>query len=337
MVSGQTFQFNHIHLGLTYPQANGLTKTEIETFFKDWKYQTRTEKCITISKYVIALESHQPTEVDPIGGIHYHCYVKFSSILRARDTFLFDIEDIMGKVYHPHVDKVRGIKNMMAYITKEDPSPLANFNFVAMDAKPDFDKILETHFDTPKDFLEYMTTNYPAYTFRNYISLRTFAYDHYNVKIKLFIPKYVSFPNVPHACKAWVDCYLFNDEMDRPLSLILIGASRTGKTAWARSLGRHMYFNTSFNLDIWDDEALYVIFDDFDKKGKKLEEYFPQWKSWFGAQEEFTVTDKYRRKERKEWGKPMIFITNNEIECESSTMDYIKRNSIIVHVHSEFY
>lgn len=336
MVSGQTFQFNHVHLGLTYPQATGLTKCEVENFFLDWRYTTKDGKEITITRYIIALESHDPTKNDGIGGIHYHCYVRFSSILRARDTFLFDIEDIMGKIYHPHIEKIKGFKNMVKYITKEDHSPLSNFDFENLDNKPDFTRILEMGFTNPNEFLDYMLLTYPAYAFRNYIALRTMAYDRFGRRRDVFVPKYTVFPNVPFACKAWVDNQLHGDQ-ERPLSLILIGASRTGKTAWARSLGRHMYFNSFFNLDQWDDQAEYAIFDDFDREGKKLEEYFPQWKCWFGAQDEFTVTDKYRKKEMKKWGKPIIFISNNEIECSSKTLDYIRKNSIRVNVYSEFY
>lgn len=335
----QQFQFNHVHLGLTYPQANGLTKIELEDFFLNWKWVNNKGKEITISRYVIALESHDPTEEDPVGGIHYHCYVRFSDLLRARGTDLFDVEDIMGKSYHPHIDKIRGIKNMFKYITKEDRSPLANFDFERMeldDNKPDFQKILENEYKNPQEFIDYMLYNYPQYSFRNYIAIRTMAYDRYSKKREIYKPKYTNFPNLPHACRAWVDCQLHGDH-ERPLSLILIGETRTGKTAWARSLGRHMYFNTYFNLDMWDDEAEYAVFDDFDKEGKKLEEYFPQWKCWFGAQEEFTVTDKYRRKDDKKWGKPIIFITNNKIECSSKTLDYIRKNSITVNVYNDFY
>lgn len=333
------FQFNHLQLGLTYPQANGLTKIEVEDFFINWRYQDRNGEEIKVDKYLIALESHQPTDLDKIGGIHFHVYVKFTKILRARDTTLFDIEDMMGETYHPHIDKVRGVKNMIQYCTKEDEVPFANFDYKLNGKKNeiDWEEVYNTEFDSAQAFLDYMKKNHPGYYTNHYIPLREIANDNYGSKIKPFIPKYTVFNNVPFACKAWVDNYLHNNELDRPLSLILVGETRTGKTAWARSLGRHMYFGEYFNLDCWDDDAEYAIFDDFDKEGKKLEEYFPQWKCWFGAQEEFTVTDKYRRKQSVKWGKPIIFITNNEIECSSKTLDYIRKNSIRVNVYSEFY
>lgn len=330
------FQFNHIQLGLTYPQANGLTKFELESFLLDWRYQLPSGVAISVEKYIIAMESHTPKDDDPIGGIHYHCYVRLTSKLRARDPFIFDCEDIMGKVYHPHIDKVRGFRNMVKYLTKEDKDPLANFNYLKSEDTPDFDSILARNFENAQSFLDFMINTYPKYTFGKYIQLKAIAYDRYETKIKEYVPKYTNFPNLPNAAHCWVERYLEAD-CERPLALIIIGATRTGKTEWARSLGRHMYFNGYFNLDIWDNEAKYAIFDDFDKEGKKLEEYFPQWKCWFGAQKEFTVTDKYRRKMSVKWGKPIIFISNNEIECNSKTLDYIKKNSMRINVYNDFY
>jgi len=65
-----------------------------------------------------------------------------------------------------------------------------------------------------------------------------------------------------------------------------------------------MYFCGQFNLDDWDAEALYVVLDDFNIK------FFPQWKSFFGAQKCFVLTDKYRKKRTVLWGKPCIWVCN---------------------------
>ena len=80
--------------------------------------------------------------------------------------------------------------------------------------------------------------------------------------------------------------------------MILCGPSRTGKTEWARSLGRHMYFNGQFNLDDWDDDAQYIILDEMNIK------YVPNSKAWFGAQRQFVLTEKFRKKRTVKWGNP---------------------------------
>ncbi len=66
-----------------------------------------------------------------------------------------------------------------------------------------------------------------------------------------------------------------------------------------------MYFNGQFNLEDWDDSAKYAIFDDWE-----------DWTRWFsykqylGAQETFTVSDKYKKKRTVTWGKPCIVLSN---------------------------
>lgn len=68
-----------------------------------------------------------------------------------------------------------------------------------------------------------------------------------------------------------------------------------------------MYFNGMFNLEGWNDSADYAIFDDWDDWNR-----FTQYKQWLGAQSEFTVTDKYKRKCTKSWGKPTIILSNSQ-------------------------
>jgi len=62
--------------------------------------------------------------------------------------------------------------------------------------------------------------------------------------------------------KQWVN-YNINSKKDRYQSLLLIGETKTGKTSWAKSLGRHIHWSGIFALDEWDYLAQYIIIDDF--------------------------------------------------------------------------
>jgi len=98
---------------------------------------------------------------------------------------------------------------------------------------------------------------------------------------------------------------------ERPRSLVLCGASRLGKTQFARSLGDHAYIANIWDLSAFDGKPStfwqygYVIFDDIDWDSLKSSA-----KSWFGAQTDFSVSDKYRRKRRLPGGLPCIFLCN---------------------------
>lgn len=67
-----------------------------------------------------------------------------------------------------------------------------------------------------------------------------------------------------------------------------------------------MYYNHLFDITTWDAQALYIVWDDFGW------EYIPAKKGFIGAQKEFTLTDKYRKKKTVTWGKPSIVLTNDE-------------------------
>lgn len=94
---------------------------------------------------------------------------------------------------------------------------------------------------------------------------------------------------------------------DRPLSLVIEGPTRTGKTAWARSLGRHNYYCGGVDFSMYDQYALYNIIDDIPFQ------YLPCKKELLGAQKDFTVNEKYRKKNKIKGGIPSIVLCNEDM------------------------
>lgn len=84
--------------------------------------------------------------------------------------------------------------------------------------------------------------------------------------------------------------------------------SRMGKTIWARSLGEHAYFGGLYSMDEGIDHAAYAIFDDI-QGGLQ---FFHAYKFWLGHQQQFYVTDKYKSKRLVRWGRPAIWISNDD-------------------------
>lgn len=119
----------------------------------------------------------------------------------------------------------------------------------------------------------------------------------------------------------------------RPKSLVLIGESRLGKTAWARSVGPHWYFNGLFNMDVTRGDADYAVLDDIN-----MEFFLSQYKGWLGAQEEFTMTDKYRHKAKLMWGRPCIWCSNEDPRSAKGVdRDWLDANCIFVHVYDKLF
>lgn len=113
---------------------------------------------------------------------------------------------------------------------------------------------------------------------------------------------------------------------------MLWGPTRMGKTLWARSLGNHAYFGGLFSLDEpITEETQYAIFDDFG--GLK---FLPTFKFWLGHQKEFYVTDKYKGKKKVYWGKPSIWLSNenplDEFGLKDTDIEWLRGNCDIIYV-----
>lgn len=120
---------------------------------------------------------------------------------------------------------------------------------------------------------------------------------------------------------------------DRPKSLILVGPSRYGKTEWARSLGAHWYFNGLFNMDEIHGSVDYAVFDDVN-----IEFFLGQYKGWFGAQKEFTLTDKYKGKRKLLWGKPIIWCCNESpMNSKGVDSDWLEANTMVVYIANKLF
>lgn len=102
-----------------------------------------------------------------------------------------------------------------------------------------------------------------------------------------------------------------------------------GKTVWARSLGRHAYFGGLFSLDEHTDDVDYAVFDDM--QGGL--EYLHSYKFWLGCQTQFYATDKYKGKKLIKWGKPAIYLSNNDPrEDKGADVDWLNINCTFIYI-----
>lgn len=76
------------------------------------------------------------------------------------------------------------------------------------------------------------------------------------------------------------------------------------------------------------EEVGYAVFDDI-----MALKYFPMYKFWFGAQDTFTVTDKYKGKMTFDWGRPIIWCNNADPRADpDGDADWLDANCIFVEV-----
>lgn len=123
----------------------------------------------------------------------------------------------------------------------------------------------------------------------------------------------------------------------RPKSLVLYGASRLGKTIWARSIGSHIYFCGLFSGKLCENLAnvTYAVFDDI-QGGIK---FFHGWKNWLGAQFQFQVKVLYKDPLLITWGKPSIWVSNTDPRDDMGgnldDLNWLEANCIFINVIPE--
>jgi hypothetical protein len=88
-----------------------------------------------------------------------------------------------------------------------------------------------------------------------------------------------------------------------------------------------MYWNGQFNIDDWNDTATYAVLDDFNIK------FLPNYKFWFGAQKSGVLTDKYRKKRTVKWGRPLIWVGNDDPRrADTVDAEWMLLNTIFIEI-----
>ncbi|KAJ1386758.1 hypothetical protein SESBI_40559 [Sesbania bispinosa] len=118
---------------------------------------------------------------------------------------------------------------------------------------------------------------------------------------------------LPEQLRLWLESELNLDGASaarpiRPKSIIVEGHSRTGKTQWARSLGRHSYLcgHLDFNSKCYSNDAVYNVIDDIGPNYLKMK----HWKELLGAQLNWQTNCKYRKPVLIKGGIPSIILCN---------------------------
>ena len=318
------FRFNAASAFLTFPHAD----------FNRQEFIDQLHRRRPIEKYVICREKHQD------GDWHVHACIKFCRKLNTTDVRFFDFD---GK--HPNISSVRNWKLAVKYCKKGDNPDFLQSGIEESNERVSPDDLYAEAIrssSTPEGFIRSLEQVRPRDSVVFSRSIKEFAFDRYRPPEQPYRPSFDPLPfiNVPDAARQWAERYLEGESTGRPKSLCLVGPSRIGKTAWARSLGPHIYLNSYYTLDKFFKPGNYIVLDDIPF------ERFPPWKAIVGCQEEFELTDKYKPKKTiKNWNKPCIICCNDDMYPPSNTVkpfsrpmiDFWEKNVITVVCTENFY
>lgn len=278
---------------------------------------------------IIGREEHED------GGIHLHAFVDFGRQYSTVNPRQFDVAGC-----HPNILSCRKTpEKMYDYATKDGEIVAGGLQ------RPDGSELPPTRdvwheiilAETRERFFELCAELAPGALCRSFTSLRAYADWKYRpLRLPYETPNdYVFSTDRFPELDDWVRSNLEGHVPGRRgKSLVLIGESRLGKTAWARSLGDHNYFGGLFCLDDFEEDKKYAVFDDM--QGGL--EFFHGYKFWLGHQAQFYATDKYRGKKLITWGKPAIWCSNTDPRADKGAdADWLDANCQFVFIDSKLY
>ena len=269
------------------------------------------------SKICVAKENHED------GSPHFHVYLGYDKRRDISNERIFDIDN-----YHPNIQKVRSYKHCISYIVK-DQNYLANFSVI----KPTVAQIADRALDE-EAFIKIAEEEYGTKfvsSFSNWVAF-------YNRRKKISL---VSDPIGDWSSFKIQDLNLLcrilsvqNHVKDgrRTKSIWLWGPSKTGKTSLARSIGRHIYMGNTWNVDLLDDTAEYLILDDVD-----FERWAWQMKALLGCQKDVSFTGKYFRPKKFTFNMPCIVLSNEKPFFNVEQTNWLNVNVDFFEINNRLY
>nr|AHW57433.1 Rep [Jatropha mosaic virus] len=344
MPSVQRFRVQSKNYFLTYPRCS-LTKEEA---------LSQLENLVTpVNKKFIKI----CRELHENGEPHLHVLIQFEGKYQCTNNRFFDlVSPTRSTHFHPNIQGAKSSSDVKSYIDKDgDTVEWGEFQIDGRSARGGCQSANDTYAkalnaSSAEEALQIIKEEQP----------KDFILQNHNIRSNLerifakapepWVPLFPlsSFTNVPDEMKEWADDYFGRGSAarpERPISVIVEGDSRTGKTMWARALGPHNYLSghLDFNHRVYSNEVEYNVIDDVAPHYLKLK----HWKELLGAQKDWQSNCKYGKPVQIKGGIPAIVLCNPgegssykdflDKEENSSLRNWTIKNAIFVTLTAPLY
>ncbi|ABW70180.1 replication initiator protien [Macroptilium golden mosaic virus] len=292
---------------LTYPQCS-LTKEEALSQLTNLNTPVN-KKFIKICR-----EFHED------GQPHLHVLIQFQGKFNCTNNRLFDlVSPSRSTHFHPNIQGAKSSSDVKSYVEKDgDTIEWGVFQIDGRSARGG----QQTSNDAAAEALNSGTKEAAMRIVKEKLPEK-FLFQYHNLSSNLdrifmkdpepWAPPFPlsSFTNVPDEMQEWADDYFGRGSAarpERPMSIIVEGDSRTGKTMWARASGPHNYLSghLDFNPRVFSNEVDYNVIDDVAPHYLKLK----HWKELVGAQKDWQSNCKYGKPVQIKGGIPSIVLCN---------------------------
>nr|AEP82979.1 C1 [Tomato interveinal chlorosis virus] len=338
------FRLNAKNYFLTYPKCS-LSKEEA------------LSQLLALTIPVNKLFIRVARELHEDGQPHLHVLIQFEGKYQCTNERLFDlVSPTRSAHFHPNIQAAKSSSDVKAYVEKD--GDFVDHGVFQIDgrsarggqqsANDTYAKVLNA--GSVMEALNILKEEQP----------KDYVLQHHNIRSNLerifakapepWVPPFPlsSFTNVPVEMQSWADDYFGRDPAarpERPISIIIEGDSRTGKTMWARALGSHNYLSghLDFNSKVYSNDVQYNVIDDVAPHYLKLK----HWKELIGAQRDWQSNCKYGKPVQIKGGIPCIVLCNPgegasykyflDKEENSALNNWTKHNAQFVFLNSPLY
>nr|UUF95149.1 rep protein [Chilli leaf curl Ahmedabad virus] len=256
-------------------------------------------------------------ELHENGEPHLHVLLQFEGKYKCQNNRFFDlISPSRPAHFHPNIQRAKSSSDVKAYVEKD--GDFIDFGVFQIDGRSARGGCQSAN-DAAAEALN-AGSNAAAFDILREKAPKDYVLQFHNLKSNLdriFTPPlevYVSpccsssFDQVPEELEVWAAENVLGAAARplRPMSIVIEGDSRTGKTIWARSLGPHNYLCGHLDLSpkVYSNDAWYNVIDDVDPH------YLKHFKEFMGAQRDWQSNTKYGKPVQIKGGIPAIFLCN---------------------------
>ncbi|AFV48342.1 rolling-circle replication protein [Blechum interveinal chlorosis virus] len=259
-------------------------------------------------------------ELHENGEPHLHVLIQFEGKYNCTNHRQFDlVSPVRSAHFHPNIQGAKSSSDVKSYISKDgDTIDWGEFQIDGRTARGG----QHTANDAAAEALNASSKEDAMRIIKEKLP-KEFLFQFHNLSSNLdkifakapepWVPPFQlsSFTHVPEDMQEWADDYFGRGSAarpERPISIIVEGDSRTGKTMWARSLGSHNYLSghLDFNSRVYSNEVEYNVIDDVSPQYLKLK----HWKELIGAQRDWQSNCKYGKPVQIKGGIPSIVLCN---------------------------
>nr|UKT68883.1 AC1 [Pepper yellow leaf curl Thailand virus]UKT68889.1 AC1 [Pepper yellow leaf curl Thailand virus] len=304
MAPPNKFRINAKNYFLTYPRCS-LTKEEALS-------QIQALETPTNKRFIrICRELHED------GTPHLHVLIQFEGKFQCKNQRFFDLTSPTRSAhFHPNIQGAKSSTDVKAYMEKEgDVLDHGVFQIDGRSARGGCQSANDAYAEalnsgSKESALTILKEKAPKDYLLQFHHLNSNLDRIFPPPIEMYISPFCSssFDLVPEELEEWVARNVVSAAARplRPISIVIEGDSRTGKTMWARTLGPHNYLCGHLDLSpkVYSNAAWYNVIDDVDPH------YLKHFKEFMGAQRDWQSNTKYGKPVQIKGGIPTIFLCN---------------------------